>query len=497
MTAASISTGERGIFFGLILLVFALPIPFGSNVPWIKPLIGIAISVLFISWIALCMTGRVNIPTARLSENRWPICLWVLWLCWVLFQIVPLPFPLVEVLSPMAAMHYMSAFPDAAQLRWPLSIDSGRTHNQLLLSFSFFLLYMLVLLLVGMQRRLAQLAGAIVIAGVLQAVYGSIMVLSGLEYGFFIKKVAYLGRATGTFINANHLAGYLEISAAVGIGLIVADLRGKIASDWRQRLRNFTELVFSRRLRVRVLVSLMVIAIVLTRSRMGNTAFFVSLMACGTLYILLRERRLLLKSILLFASFLVIDLFIVSNWFGLEKVVERIEQTPFSADVRASIAPELARAVDAYWLTGAGLGTFSTAFLPFRVSDPMFYYDHAHNDYAEFMIEVGIIGCLLLSALVLVTVVHALRVMAGRRDRMKTGVALAAFMALTAMALHSTVDFNLQIPANAATLVVLMAMVNSCSHQSESKSMGGGKMSEIDDEDLRLPGPITQPISSA
>jgi hypothetical protein len=45
-----------------------------------------------------------------------------------------------------------------------------------------------------------------------------------------------------------------------------------------------------------------------------------------------------------------------------------------------------------------------------------------------------------------------------RRRRLAAATGFAAFMGLTAMAIHATVEFNLQIPANAATLVVLLAL---------------------------------------
>ncbi len=38
------------------------------------------------------------------------------------------------------------------------------------------------------------------------------------------------------------------------------------------------------------------------------------------------------------------------------------------------------------------------------------------------------------------------------------GISFAAIMGITAILIHSTVDFNLQIPANALTFMLLLAM---------------------------------------
>jgi len=47
---------------------------------------------------------------------------------------------------------------------------------------------------------------------------------------------------------------------------------------------------------------------------------------------------------------------------------------------------------------------------------------------------------------------------ARRHDRLLAGMGFAALMAMTSLAIHASTDFNLQTPATAASLVVLMAM---------------------------------------
>jgi putative inorganic carbon (hco3(-)) transporter len=426
-------------FACLLLVIMGLPLPYGGNTPWALALLGLITFSALALWALLLLVGQLRLPRAFV-DNRWMFALWLLWLVWV-----------------------------AAQL-WPgkagiASIAPDVTYVHLLESLSYFGLYVLVVATITGRRRLRILAMTVVVAGMLQALYGSLMVLSGIEYGFLAKKTAYLGNATGTFINRNHLAGYLEICAAMAVGMVVADLRTGGARNWRAWLRDLVELAFSRKVLVRTFLIVMVTGLVLTRSRMGNIAFFSSLLVCGSLYVLLRERRSFLKALALFASFLLVDLMIVNQWFGLEKVVERIEHTELAREGRAYILPELMRGIEAYWTVGSGLGTFALAILPYRATMPKQHWDHAHNDYAQFLIEVGLPGCLLLACLALATAVHALRVIMTRRNRLRTGVALAGLMALSALAIHSATDFNLQIPANAATLVVVMAMVNACSHR--------------------------------
>ena len=156
-------------------------------------------------------------------------------------------------------------------------MDLKVTRVSWMLSFAYLLVFFLTLVLMTNRRRLKFLAYTLVCSGLFQAVYGALMTLSNIEYGFFIKKEAYIGVATGTFINRNHLAGYLEMTLALGIGLLIASLDANSAATFKKKALNFLRLLLSAKARLRASLIIMVIALVLTHSRMGNTAFFASL----------------------------------------------------------------------------------------------------------------------------------------------------------------------------------------------------------------------------
>jgi len=97
--------------------------------------------------------------------------------------------------------------------------------------------------------------------------------------------------------------------------------------------------------------------------------------------------------VLLIASLIAIDIAIVGSWFGVEKTAQRIEQTTVrDVEVREDptvYALEMARD---YPLFGTGAGTFATAFMRYRGPDILDFYDHAHNDYTQFLVETGALG---------------------------------------------------------------------------------------------------------
>jgi len=111
-----------------------------------------------------------------------------------------------------------------------------------------------------------------------------------------------------------------------------------------------------------------------------------------------------------------------------------------------------------YFLMGSGLGSFHTTFPRYQSLEVDGYYDHAHNDYLQVATETGIIGLLLLGIAVLLTIGVVLDAQYRRHSPLNRGIAFSTTMAIIALLIHSTVDFNLQIPANAATFMLILAL---------------------------------------
>lgn len=456
---------EQRLFNLLLVLLIWLPLPFASNRVWAEVIFEISISLLALSWIWGLRSGLVKL--SPVFQNAKPM-LWLLvvWLLYLIFTLLPLPESLRLILSPESLAQYKLAGVNG----WAsLSVDPHTGFLYLLKSTGYVLLFALVLLLVNSKQRLVFLAYALVLSGVFQAFYGSIMTMSGWEYGFFMKKEAYVGFATGTFINRNHLAGYMEMTIAIGIGLLLASwTSGETIRTWRQRVRSLANLMLSAKLLLRLMLAIMVIALVLTRSRMGNTAFFSSMLIAGFLSLLMFRvqtgsiREMFSKhetrsTVILLSSLMVIDLFIVGAWFGVEKVVARIEHSSVK-EPRVELVRNTLELWEDYRLTGSGGGSFHAVYPQYRPMTIRYYNDHAHQDYLEFASDTGIIGISLLGSMVVMSLGAALLAMKRRRDPLMRGMAFASVMGIVALLIHSTVDFNLQIPANAATFMVILAL---------------------------------------
>tara|TARA_Y100000296_G_scaffold53392_1_gene61156 strand:- start:740 stop:2092 length:1353 start_codon:yes stop_codon:yes gene_type:complete len=319
-------------------------------------------------------------------------------------------------------------------------------------------LFTLTLLLVDSRERVKQLIWVIIGIASFQALYGAVMVLTGIEYGFFEEKQFYREKATGTFVNRNHLAGFLELALALGIGLLLAQPTRYYGST-RQKLRQLIEMMLSKKVILRLLLAVLVIALVLTRSRMGNTAFFASLMVAGALALVLMRNKTTATTILL-GSLLVIDITIVGTFFGVEKVADRIQKTSTQTESRDEVTRDTLNMFQQYPVTGIGAGTFTHVFPSMKSEDVSLeaLYNNAHNDYAQFLAEFGLPAFIALAIIVVWSFWTALVAMRKRNSRFYQGIGFSVTMAIVAIGIHSTVDFNLQIPANASLFVVILAL---------------------------------------
>lgn len=428
---------ERFLVAALLGLLFWLPLPLGSNRDWAVGVLVVATGALGLLWGWQLWRRGAPERAARKPLRRG---------------------------LPLLAMLLLAQGWVATQWLGGLSMDVGRTFQYLMLGLSYTLLFVLVLALFNTRKRLTWLLGTLVVSGTFQAFWGAAMTLSGTEWLLVTPKTHYLGDATGTFVNRNHLAGYLEMTLACGIGLLLA-LRDGGRFSWVSVL----ELLLGPKARLRLALVVMVIALVMSHSRMGNTAFFASLLLIGGLFVLLdKEHRL--RNALILASIVVIDILVISQYFGLEKLKDRlintrVDERVVDGDVVLSVNDQR-NEVFGYAipllrerpLTGQGAGAFESVFPRFTGADIKANYDHAHNDYLQFGIEYGLLGTLPLGAFVLLALWHALRALWQRDSTYRSGVGFGAAMAILALLIHSFTDFNLQIPANAATLVVICAI---------------------------------------
>jgi putative inorganic carbon (HCO3(-)) transporter len=436
------------LFYFLLAIVFWIPIPLGSNRPWAWSIMQIMIFSLFIG----CVWSQRRLAWLGLKEYRLPIVLWLCYLVLLALQIVPLPASLLSYLSPNAYALQENSMDGL----FYLSVDYGQSQISLLKSVSYFCLFLVTLILIRDGKTIKTLLFTILIAATLQALYGAFEVLLGLKHSI-IFNLPVRDIATGTFVYKNHFANYLMLGLSAGIGIMVATLQTNQLNNKRNYIRAIVNTLLSSKALVRICLVIMVIALVMSKSRMGNTAFFVSMSVCGFLALALIRNRNKSLTILIISMF-VIDLFIVSAWFGLDKVQERLTQTSLSQETRDEVVRDALPIISDFPLFGTGGGSFYGVFPQYKKAEINGFYDHAHNDYLQMTIEHGIPASLLLAILVLLSLYKSLYAMRHRKNSIMKGTAFAVCMVIIGMLIHMTVDFPLQAPANAGYFVVFLAL---------------------------------------
>ncbi len=448
------------LFWCFLALFLLAPLPLGSNRLWAWPFVASLTFVLLGGWFVQILRGDVHVP-GRLGGGLMSWNGLLLVSVWLVVQTLALPTDWLARFSPATVAAWADVL-NPLPTSLSISLDPTVTATHVVRSLAYAAVFLLFLLLIHSENRVRLFLYTLVIAGVFQAFYGGLAVLGGPEYSLLFMKQYYVDVATGTFVNRNHLAGCLEMTIAAGVGLLLAGLKGRRHGSWRLMLSHWIRLILSEKAAIRLSLIIMATAMVLTRSRMGNIAFLTSLSVAGMLSLIL-SRTATRSSILLFASVIIIDMVLLGSWFGMDKVVQRIEQTTLAGEQRDDVDVFAWPMVQDFWLTGSGGGSFAVVFPHYiteHLGEPLF--DHAHNDYFEFWAELGVAGCLPLALVTLASLVMALRCMGLKHHPVLKGAGFTSVMGIVSVLIHSFVDFNLQIPANAIYFVSLLALPWAC-----------------------------------
>lgn len=413
-------------YYFLAVLVWA-PLPLASNREWSTVLLACLLLCALLVSAVLMLLGHLRVTIAL--RRAWPA---------------------------LAALIATQAWV-GAQLAFGISVAPDSTRLALLLGTALVAAFVLVTLLVDSRPRIVRIAQVMVGCGVFQAFFASAMMMSDLDKVPLLDKVFERGGASGTYINRNHLAGFLEMNLAIGIGMLVAQLHRHPADSWREFMRRTIDTLLSPKFRLRLYLAIMVVALVLTRSRMGNVAFFSSLLVCGLAGMVL-QRRVTRNAMLFFVSLLLIDVYIVGSWFGVDQVVERLQGTTLASETRDEVALDsIALWRDHFWM-GTGADSFFEAYVyGGYMNANSLYYRHPENDYLEIGSGFGFIGFALLGTAVLTSLWQALLAQRRSKSSIRQGLGFASTMGITSILVHSFADFNLHIPANSLWFIVLMA----------------------------------------
>jgi O-antigen ligase len=339
-----------------------------------------------------------------------------------------------------------------------LSLAPSLSLGQLLLFFCCFLFGYLIWSSIRTKKDLEVFVWTLLAGASFQAFYGMAGFFSGSGKIWGFIKVHYLDSATGTFINRNHFSGYLEMIFPISLGYILAKadfFSMKPGGRLKEKLLWFSQDRLQKAFLLSLISVLIGLGIFFSRSRTGIFIFFATFFLLAlALAVFGKKKRRSLKMV----RIVIVAVLAAAVFIGIDPIIERFAQGYMTGDMRAVYFANSVDLVGRFPLTGVGLGGFVYAYPTVRKTHDSLLVDHAHNDYLELASETGLIAALALVAAALIALVWAVRRWRERHDPLIRGVMLGAILGVTAILIHSLTDFNLQIPANAATFAAVFAL---------------------------------------
>jgi hypothetical protein len=392
---------------------------------WASAGVGVAASILWVF---------SNRPTL-VKSRRLDLALLIAALSIAAVQLIRVPFAVVRVISPHRASQISTAGP---VLGSPESIslnsvpDAGR--DAVLILAAYVLVY---LLSSDLRRRFHQkpwtLALPVLVMASLEATLGVLQYYGGAD------------TAVGTYVNRNHFAGLLEMSLPFAVLYGFHLLERDVTRLRCTAVPGLLACVFFGA------AALMLVGVVHSHSRMGFVACLSALLMIGALGLWGRYAEgaslltLGLKIAGLGAALVLVFVFLSSDeligrFASIRTAVE------MSGDARKQLWKETIPLIADYPAAGCGLGAYESCFMPYKSVAPDRTADYAHNDYLQVMAELGLPAFACLLTVVMMAYWSAL--LGAGPGRSSRFLAMACVGSLTAILLHSLVDFNMYIPAN-------------------------------------------------
>lgn len=292
--------------------------------------------------------------------------------------------------------------------------------------------------------RPSWLAAALLAGTLLGVMLGALQVVNtGPAWPWYLYADTNVGRAVGFFANANHMASLLVITLPFVAALAVAG-----------RSRNIQR--YSALLAILAAVALVLIVGIALNGSLAGYVLAVPVLAASALIVLGASNWL--RGWLALAAALSVAAglgALATSSIGGTKLGQ---DASTSVQSREQILKTTGKAIRDYMPFGSGLGSFVKVYRLYESPDNVSseYVIHAHNDYAELALELGVAGVVLI---LLFLAWWAANVAVVWRAMEGSPFARAASIASAAILVHTFVDFPLRTAAISACFAMCCALL--------------------------------------
>lgn len=255
------------------------------------------------------------------------------------------------------------------------------------------------------------------------------------------------GCTFGPYVNHNHYAGLMEMLIPLAAGYVLSR-----PDDSRARgLLGFAVLV-------------PIASVLLSGSRGGLISLSAQILLLGTILLWWspKSHRRTFAVMVALGATAAAALFFWMDPGHIAKRLATVADLPQKPEVtlaeRMIVSRDSLRLFSHRPWTGTGLGSFEIAYPGDQSFATDLLWDHAHNDYAEALVETGLVGGFLILAAMGLFFRLAFRNLATRLQHEVGWIQLGAILGCCGLLVHTFGDFNFHIPANAAWFAMCVAL---------------------------------------
>ena len=308
------------------------------------------------------------------------------------------------------------------------------------------------------RRNILRLVYVVIGIAVFQSVLSLMQYGGGAGSFLYVPNEYGIHTAAGTYLNKDHLAGFLEMVFPVVLALLAAtvgqhrfdSMRG---SSWRKRLDFLTTLKGHQASIYAIVGILVILCLVFTRSRAGIALSMLGLF----LTLVIFARRLGGSNVYGTYGSVIAVIIVLTAEIGLAPILDRFSQDPME-DLRWSIYETSLKAAVENFPLGTGPGTYPDIYPYYQSPDIDAFVNHAHNDYLEWIFDGGLLALVLILAGLGMYVYGWHRLWIRGRWRSFRYVQAGAGIGVLLLIFHSFFDFNLHKPANAIFFAFFLAV---------------------------------------
>lgn len=351
----------------------------------------------------------------------------------------------------------------------PLTLDADRTIWSILSLLPF--VAVLVLTLSSNDGAREKALFALLAVAAVSILIGAMQLLGGSGSSLYFYEITNVGNAVGFFANSNHLATLFLMTLPFVAALAA---RARNASAKRSKRRLHLPLVAA---------FLFVLAgLLLNGSVAGLLLLIPSVFGSALIYMRGIGRPLPVRlSVGVIAVLAVTVLFLLLGPFH-DLLLDKSLSSGNSTVTRETAARLTTRAARDFLPFGSGLGTFRWIYTRYEDASttPFEYINHAHDDYLEIALELGLIGIGLIVAALFWLSARVRSVWTGRDQ--KGSIARAGWVALAMLLLHSVVDY----PGRTAAIAAIAGLCVGVIQAPQPRRTSGRADADEGESEMRL-----------